>query len=375
MTSDPSATLKYRTRTAKEWIELDEVLLEDEVGLESDTGFRKKGDGKTTWNWLSYQADARSSGTINLGLGDRRPDALEIKNDAGRGVDLPLATDDAAGLISPQEKKLLTDLPEVAKSGKYGDLGELPELGEAAFRNVGAGPGDVPSGDDPRIENALSRKEATKLYLALEDAQKSYQAFSQHLAAIANLVTTEYGRDFLTITGKKDAASHLGLGSLAYEDGKFSGESSGKNTGDQKIELTGDAEGEGTGKIKVKLNPKSVLTILDEKIKEFNELLDGYLGADDAAAIYQAASEPLDDLAKLKGDGVVMHGKNGYFLAAPQEPSKTTEPELEGVGILGSDSVAPGKARLLKVGSGLVLKNGILCIDDELFAALAKASA
>ena len=52
------STLKTKvilnTKTAAEWILSDVVLLSGELGIESDTNLIKIGDGKSTWNNLSY---------------------------------------------------------------------------------------------------------------------------------------------------------------------------------------------------------------------------------------------------------------------------------------------------------------------------------
>lgn len=376
----------FRTRTSKEWIERDEILLLDEVGLEADTGFQKVGDGKTSWNWLPYRAAVRSSGTLNLEIGRRTAETLEIVNDTGRGVYLPLANEDAAGLISPQEKKLLTDLPEVAKTGWYNDLRDLPDLGEAAFRGIGAGEHDVAAGNDPRITGALSREGAARLYLSMEAAAKSYQALNKHLGAIAELAADEYGLGFLEVTDQRDAAAYLGLGDLAFQDGKFSGKSSGTNTGDQEIELTGDVTGSGTGKIKAKLNPKAVLAIVSDEIGKLLETANEMLSADDAAKLYQMASDNLESLSKLEGSGFVMRNEDGSYSITELDTSSDLDPsrvkgryedaglELEGVGLLGSDAEGSTKVRLIRVASGLTLKDGVLCVDDKLFAAALKAA-
>jgi hypothetical protein len=41
-------------RKAAQWAELNPTLAAAEIGIESDTGLYKVGDGKTAWNELSY---------------------------------------------------------------------------------------------------------------------------------------------------------------------------------------------------------------------------------------------------------------------------------------------------------------------------------
>ena len=45
---------RVRRRTASDWTALNEVLLSAEIGLETDTGKIKIGDGTTEWNGLAY---------------------------------------------------------------------------------------------------------------------------------------------------------------------------------------------------------------------------------------------------------------------------------------------------------------------------------
>jgi len=93
------------------------------------------------------------------------------------------------------------------------------------------------------VFSSLSGKPTTLSGYGITDAQP----LDSDLTAIAALTTTTYGRSLLT--GADAAATHttLGLGTLATQNGTFSGTSSGTNTGDQTITLTGDVTGTGTG--------------------------------------------------------------------------------------------------------------------------------
>ena len=48
------ARILHRYNEANYWAELNPVLGEGELGIESDTGLSKLGDGETAWNQLSY---------------------------------------------------------------------------------------------------------------------------------------------------------------------------------------------------------------------------------------------------------------------------------------------------------------------------------
>lgn len=48
------ARILHRYNEANYWAELNPVLGEGELGIESDTGLSKLGDGSTSWNQLKY---------------------------------------------------------------------------------------------------------------------------------------------------------------------------------------------------------------------------------------------------------------------------------------------------------------------------------
>ena len=83
------------------------------------------------------------------------------------------------------------------------------------------------------------------------------------LAGIATGATTNstdaYLLDRTHHTGSQSYTTITGLGSLATQNGTFSGSSSGVNTGDQTIVLGGDASGSGTGAINVTLATTGVV--------------------------------------------------------------------------------------------------------------------
>jgi hypothetical protein len=62
--------MTLRPATATQWATLNPVLPATDVGVESDTGFTKQGDGATAWNSLLYQPiivyDVDAAGTATL---------------------------------------------------------------------------------------------------------------------------------------------------------------------------------------------------------------------------------------------------------------------------------------------------------------------
>lgn len=65
--------------------------------------------------------------------------------------------------------------------------------------------------------------------------------------SIDSAVATAAGRAIMDDATAVDQRTTLGLGTLATQNGTFSGMSSGTNTGDQTITLTSDVTGSGTG--------------------------------------------------------------------------------------------------------------------------------
>jgi hypothetical protein len=131
-------TIKYRfrcrRRTAANWITLNEVLLPQEIGLESDTGLGKVGDDAgTPWNDLLYTI----VGQVDLdGLSDGKCLAWDSSSGrwvvanrgavyiAGAGIDIN-STDPEAPIIS-------STLGSIALAGRVATYGALPSSGNVA---------------------------------------------------------------------------------------------------------------------------------------------------------------------------------------------------------------------------------------------------
>jgi hypothetical protein len=73
--------MQQRRKTAANWTTSNEVLLDGEIGYESDTGKWKTGDGTTAWNSIAYQPfTAGITAQINTavaGLVNGAPGALD----------------------------------------------------------------------------------------------------------------------------------------------------------------------------------------------------------------------------------------------------------------------------------------------------------
>ena len=75
------------------------------------------------------------------------------------------------------------------------------------------------------------------------------------------------------LTDAAAARGNLGLGTLATQNGTFSGTSSGTNTGDQTITLTGDATGTGTGSFAVTIANGAVTYAKIQNVSATDKLL------------------------------------------------------------------------------------------------------
>lgn len=60
-----TTTIQLRRDTASNWSTVNPVLAEGEVGIETDTGKSKFGDGSTSWNNLPYNAGSIAATTLN----------------------------------------------------------------------------------------------------------------------------------------------------------------------------------------------------------------------------------------------------------------------------------------------------------------------
>ena len=113
----------------------------------------------------------------------------------------------------------------------------------------------------------LNQASTTKLgvgALGLTGTDKIIGRFSAGAGAAEEITLTAVGRQLLDDATAADQRTTLGLGTIATQNGTFSGThsgaSSGTNTGDQTITLTGDVSGTGTGSFATTIANSAVTT-------------------------------------------------------------------------------------------------------------------
>mgnify|MGYP000850640853 CR=1 FL=1 len=87
MTITLSALQKQRRDTAANWTAEDPTLLAGEIGIESDTGYWKVGDGSTAWTSLAYVSGL--GGKVGVPDGTAAAPAIYFADDTNTGIYSP----------------------------------------------------------------------------------------------------------------------------------------------------------------------------------------------------------------------------------------------------------------------------------------------
>jgi len=66
--SSPGTRIQLRHDTASNWTAVNPLLLEGEVGIETDTGYKKVGNGTDTWNNLPYEIPIKEGEVIGVNV-------------------------------------------------------------------------------------------------------------------------------------------------------------------------------------------------------------------------------------------------------------------------------------------------------------------
>lgn len=170
----------------------------------------------------------------------------------------------------------------------------------------------------------LNQASTTKLgvgALSLTGTDKIIGRFSAGAGAAEEITLTAVGRQLLDDATAADQRTTLGLGTLATQNGTFSGThsgtSSGTNTGDQTITLTGDVTGTGTG---------SFATTIAESAVTTTKLPDGAIItakiADDAVIAAKLADQSTTIIAATAPN------VNGAFIGQQWFDTSTSKPHV-----------------------------------------------
>lgn len=132
-----AATVKYRfrcrRRTAADWVSTNEILLAQEIGLESDTGLGKVGDGVTAWNSLLYTI----VGKVDLtGLANGKCLVWDSTNSkwivANREYVLTAGLGMAIDRTTPTAPVINSTVAALALKGRLANYAALPSVGNTA---------------------------------------------------------------------------------------------------------------------------------------------------------------------------------------------------------------------------------------------------
>lgn len=196
-----------RNDTSTNWtINKNKVLLKGEIGLETDTGKYKVGDGSTTWGNLTYYKHI-ADGTV-FGLVD------DVKVDGTSVVSSKIANVSTInGDYDANTNKLATagDLPTQAS-----DVGALPDTTKyGASLSVSGTTVQLKDQDGTVLSSITTQDTDTGATTLSGNTEESGKAFVSASYNASNRTITFQKGTFLTqhqdISGKQDAANNTGL--------------------------------------------------------------------------------------------------------------------------------------------------------------------
>jgi hypothetical protein len=252
-------------------------------------------------------ASTASDARTNLGLvigSDVQAYSSSLANitTAASGTDLFFHTTASGAIASAPFSSVARS---VVASPTISGMRNALELGSIALLNsLAIGSGDISAG--AVTANAILNESITGAKIApgtielsrLANSSQSNILIGRATASggqLEEITCTSAARSILDDASIADIRATLELGSLAIQDGSFSGTSTGTNTGDQTIALTGDVTGTGTGTFATTIANSAIVAgkIADNAVtvdKVANGAITAVKLADQSASVVAAAS-------------------------------------------------------------------------------------
>ncbi|PZO95389.1 MAG: collagen-like protein [Streptococcus pyogenes] len=135
MTENIPLRVQFKRMTASKWASSDVILLEGEIGFETDTGFAKFGDGKNQFKNLKYltgPAGKKGDKGPQGPSGDRGP----IGQTGPQGVSVQSASVDSEGYLTVTLDNGQSFKSEISLKGPRGDAGPKGADGKMTFEQL-----------------------------------------------------------------------------------------------------------------------------------------------------------------------------------------------------------------------------------------------
>lgn len=123
-----TGTIQFRGGTAAEWTAANPVLLEKELGYETDTGKAKIGNGTSAWSSLTYATWGIAGASTDWGdIGGTLSDQTDLNN-ALVALDTEIGTVSAAAMYKPVTQGVQDNIVVFDRDGNAGDSGSAITL-------------------------------------------------------------------------------------------------------------------------------------------------------------------------------------------------------------------------------------------------------